>query len=88
VMQPGRDVEAGIQRGQQGWYPSRRNRTAEIRDADNCPLPEARAEMLGRAGVSHAAAPAAAIAAGPLTIMCVLDYAAADSILDGGRPRQ
>ena len=46
------------------------------------PLSAARAETLGRAGVSHVAAPATAIAASPLAIMCVLDYAAADSILD------
>ena len=52
------------------------------------PLSAARAETLGRAGVSHAAAPAAAIAAGPLAIMCVLDYAAADSILDGPGVRE
>ncbi len=36
-----------------------------------------------KAGVAYAATPAAAIVASPLTIMCVLDYAAADSILDG-----
>ena len=47
------------------------------------PLPAARAEMLGRAGASYAATPAAAIVASPLAIMCVLDYAAADAILDG-----
>ncbi len=46
------------------------------------PLPSARAQTLRRTGVSHAATPAAAIAANPLTIMCVLDYPAADSILD------
>jgi 3-hydroxyisobutyrate dehydrogenase-like beta-hydroxyacid dehydrogenase len=52
------------------------------------PLSAARAETLGRAGVSHAATPAAAIAAGPLALMCVLDYAAADSILDGPGVRE
>ena len=52
------------------------------------PLSAARAETLGRAGVSHVAAPATAIAASPLAIMCVLDYAAADSILDGPGVRE
>jgi 3-hydroxyisobutyrate dehydrogenase-like beta-hydroxyacid dehydrogenase len=45
-------------------------------------LPAARAAMLWRAGAKQVSSPAEAIAAGPLTIMCVLDYAAADSILD------
>jgi 3-hydroxyisobutyrate dehydrogenase-like beta-hydroxyacid dehydrogenase len=47
------------------------------------PIPAVRAEMLSRVGVRYASTPAEAIAASPLTIMCVLDYAAADSILDG-----
>ena len=47
------------------------------------PLPATRAEVLSRVGVAHAATPAAAIAASPLTIMCVSDYAAAEAILDG-----
>ena len=42
-------------------------------------LPDARAAMLERAG--HAESPAAAVAAGPLTLMCVLDYDAAEEIL-------
>ncbi len=52
------------------------------------PLPTARAGMLNRVGVTYAATPAAAIAASSLTIMCVLDYAAADSILDGPGVRE
>ncbi|MCX6363969.1 MAG: NAD(P)-binding domain-containing protein [Actinobacteria bacterium] len=45
-------------------------------------LSAVRAEMLKRAGVRRAATPAQAIAASPLTVMCVLDYPAAEAVLD------
>jgi 3-hydroxyisobutyrate dehydrogenase-like beta-hydroxyacid dehydrogenase len=41
-----------------------------------------RETLLTRAGVQTAATPADAVAASPLTIMCVLDHAAAESIIE------
>ena len=45
-------------------------------------VPAARAETLTGAGVRCAATPAEAIAASPLIVMCVLDYPAAEAVLD------
>lgn len=43
--------------------------------------PPARAVALAAAGVERVASPAAAVAHGPLALMCVLDYAAAGEVL-------
>ena len=45
-------------------------------------VPAARAETLTRAGVRWAATAAEAIASSPLIVMCVLDYPAAEAVLD------
>ena len=45
-------------------------------------VPAARAETLTRAAVKWAGTPAEAIAASPLIVMCVLDYPAAEAVLD------
>jgi 3-hydroxyisobutyrate dehydrogenase-like beta-hydroxyacid dehydrogenase len=52
------------------------------------PLPARRARLLEQAGVRTASTPAAAVAASPLTVMCVLDHAAAESVLDAPGVRE
>ena len=54
----------------------------EVTAWNRSPLTGSRAPMLSRAAVKLASSPAEAIAASPLTVMCVLDIPAAEAVLD------